>query len=149
MGNHGRKRRPAWTADQDRQPRRREALRCCVIERRRRCLHRPADFGFWFICTAELAKRAAQRRTVVLDRYARQILQTIERDGFYVRVPAGKEFYLYLTQTLDRADAKIGGTAISPAEVEAHADQVSRSSALARRGGIRRNQHPALDLTNQ
>jgi hypothetical protein len=27
-----------------------------------------------------------------LDRYARQILQTIERDGFYVRVPAGKEF---------------------------------------------------------
>ena len=89
-------------------------------------------------------------RSSVLDRYARQILQTIERDGFYVRVPAGKEFYLYLTQTLDRADAKIGGTAISPAEVEAHAAQKYhdlRLWHLAR--AIRRNQHPALDLTNQ
>jgi hypothetical protein len=46
----------------------------------------------------------------VLDRYAQQILQTIERDGFYVRVPAGKQFYLYVTQTIDEEDAKIGGT---------------------------------------
>ena len=46
----------------------------------------------------------------VLDRYAQQILQTIERDGFYVRVPAGKQFYLYITQTIDEQDAKIGGT---------------------------------------
>ncbi|MDQ6911256.1 MAG: TrbI/VirB10 family protein [Verrucomicrobiota bacterium] len=46
----------------------------------------------------------------VLDRYAQQILQTIERDGFYVRVPAGKQFYLYITQTVDEEDAKIGGT---------------------------------------
>lgn len=45
----------------------------------------------------------------VLDRYAEQILTTIERDGFYVRVPAGKQFYLYVTQTLDQQDAKIGG----------------------------------------
>jgi hypothetical protein len=50
----------------------------------------------------------------VLDRYAQQIQQSIERDGFYVRVPAGKQFYLYVTQTLDRADAKFGdGKAIS------------------------------------
>ena len=46
----------------------------------------------------------------VLDRYAQQILQAIERDGFYVRVPAGKQFYLYITQTVDEQDAKIGGT---------------------------------------
>ncbi len=46
----------------------------------------------------------------VLDRYAQQILQTIERDGFYVRVPAGKQFYLYVTQTIDEDDAKVGGT---------------------------------------
>ncbi len=44
----------------------------------------------------------------VLDRYAQQILQAIERDGFYVRVPAGKQFYLYITQTVDEQDAKIG-----------------------------------------
>src|SRR5438034_11320233 len=46
----------------------------------------------------------------VLDRYAQQILQTIERDGFYVRVPAGKQFYLYITQTVDEQAAKIGVT---------------------------------------
>ncbi|MBV9009136.1 MAG: TrbI/VirB10 family protein [Verrucomicrobia bacterium] len=46
----------------------------------------------------------------VLDRYAQQILTAIERDGFYVRVPAGKQFYLYITQTVDEEDAKIGGT---------------------------------------
>jgi hypothetical protein len=56
----------------------------------------------------------------VLDRYAQQILTSIERDGFYVRVPAGKQFYLYVTQTLDQDDAKIGGTlsqqVISPSD---------------------------------
>ncbi len=46
----------------------------------------------------------------VLDRYAQQILTAIERDGFYVRVPAGKQFYLYVTQTVDEEDAKIDGT---------------------------------------
>jgi len=46
----------------------------------------------------------------VLGTYAQQILDTIQRDGFYVRVPAGKEFYLYVTQTIDKSDAIIGGT---------------------------------------
>jgi hypothetical protein len=46
----------------------------------------------------------------VLQHYAEQIQNTIERDGFYVRVPAGKQFYLYVTQTLDKEDAKIGGS---------------------------------------
>ena len=46
----------------------------------------------------------------VLEHYAQQIQQTIDRDGFYVRVPAGKQFYLYVTETLDKADAKIGGS---------------------------------------
>ena len=52
----------------------------------------------------------------VLDRYAQQILTAIERDGFYVRVPAGKQFYLYVTQTLDQGDAKIGGSAVKDAD---------------------------------
>ena len=50
----------------------------------------------------------------VLDRYAQQILTSIERDGFYVRVPAGKQFYLYLTQTLDQGEARIGGALAPP-----------------------------------
>jgi hypothetical protein len=55
----------------------------------------------------------------VLDRYAQQILTTIERDGFYVRVPAGKQFYLYVTQALDQDDAKIGGTIAAQAPAPA------------------------------
>lgn len=39
----------------------------------------------------------------VLNAYARQIQETITRDGFFVRVPAGKQFYLYVTETIDQA----------------------------------------------
>ena len=49
----------------------------------------------------------------VLDAYAKQILDTIQRDGFYVRVAAGKQFYLYVTQTIDRSKAVIGGTRLA------------------------------------
>ena len=41
----------------------------------------------------------------VLREYANQIRQSIERDGIYVRVPAGKPFYLYVTQKLERSAA--------------------------------------------
>lgn len=44
----------------------------------------------------------------VLGAYAKQIYDSIQRDGFYVRVPAGKQFYLYVTQTIDRSDAAVG-----------------------------------------
>ena len=49
----------------------------------------------------------------VLNTYAKQIFETIQRDGFYVRVAAGKQFYLYVTQTLDRSKAVIGGTRLA------------------------------------
>jgi len=45
----------------------------------------------------------------VLDRYADQIAQTIERDGFFVRVPAGKQYYVYCTEAIDLNKAKAGG----------------------------------------
>ena len=64
----------------------------------------------------------------VLDRYAQQILTAIERDGFYVRVPAGKQFYLYITQTVDEDDAKIGGTMTAALHA---ADAVSPTPAPA------------------
>ena len=47
-----------------------------------------------------------------LQTYAQQILDSIQKNGFYVRVPSGKQFYLYVLQTIDRADASLGGTAI-------------------------------------
>lgn len=67
----------------------------------------------------------------VLDRYAQQILTAIERDGFYVRVPAGKQFYLYITQTVDEEDAKIGGTmtaALHAAETATPTPSAARST---------------------
>ena len=45
----------------------------------------------------------------VLQTYAQQILDSIQKNGFYVRVPSGKQFYLYVLQTVDRADASFGG----------------------------------------
>ena len=47
----------------------------------------------------------------MLSVYAQRIYDAIQRDGFYVRVPSGKQFYLYVLQTIDRADAMIGGSA--------------------------------------
>jgi hypothetical protein len=44
----------------------------------------------------------------VLGAYAQQIYNSIQQDGFYVRVPAGQQFYLYVTQTIDRTDAALG-----------------------------------------
>lgn len=62
----------------------------------------------------------------VLAAYAKQIYQFIQRDGFYVRVPAGKQFYLYVTQTIDQDEATIGGTRLS--EIEPEADHAAAAT---------------------
>jgi hypothetical protein len=49
---------------------------------------------------------------VVLQTYAQQIYDSIQKNGFYVRVPSGKQFYLYVLQTIDRADATFGGVGL-------------------------------------
>lgn len=50
----------------------------------------------------------------VLGAYAKQIYDSIQQNGFYVRVPAGKQFYLYATQTIDRNDAAAGESSSQP-----------------------------------
>src|SRR6266705_2283730 len=89
-----------------------------------------SPFGTFALPTLQNAP--LQGAQSVLDRYAQQILQTIERDGFYVRVPAGKQFYLYITQTVDEQDAKIGGTltasSLPPAESPSPSPTSQRSS---------------------
>jgi hypothetical protein len=50
---------------------------------------------------ASTARNAALAGTsAVLREYAQQLREAIARDGFYLRVPAGKAFYLYVTQPL-------------------------------------------------
>ena len=44
----------------------------------------------------------------VLNQYAERVLDGIARDGFFTRVPAGTQFYVYVTQTLDVAKAHLG-----------------------------------------
>jgi hypothetical protein len=43
-----------------------------------------------------------------VDRYAQTILDAIEKDGFFIRVPAAKRFYVYVTETIDLAKARVG-----------------------------------------
>jgi hypothetical protein len=68
----------------------------------------PTLFGARAVPSLQNAPLAGAQQ--VLSTYAKQILDTIQRDGFYVRVPAGKQFYLYATQTIDKEKAVIGGT---------------------------------------
>ena len=49
---------------------------------------------------ASTARNASLAGTsAILREYAQQLRDAIARDGFYVRVPAGKAFYLYVTQS--------------------------------------------------
>ena len=51
---------------------------------------------------------ALQGTSAVLNQYAQQIADSIKRDGFFVRVAAGKQFYLYVEQTIDLDKARRG-----------------------------------------
>jgi len=57
-----------------------------------------------------------QGAQAVLQTYAQQIYDSIQKNGFYVRVPSGKQFYLYVLQTIDRADAAYGGVNLNEDE---------------------------------
>jgi hypothetical protein len=59
--------------------------------------------GVTQISTGSARNAGLQGTADVLNANARQIQEAIARDGFYVRVPAGKQFYLYVTQTIDQA----------------------------------------------
>jgi hypothetical protein len=42
--------------------------------------------------------------------YAQQVADAVKREGIFIRVPAGTDFYLYVTQTLDAGQARVGAT---------------------------------------
>lgn len=65
----------------------------------------------------------------VMNRYSQQILETIQREGIYVRVPAGKEMYLYITTTIDLANAKKGNLrAAMPPQPFTHLNVINSKS---------------------
>jgi hypothetical protein len=52
----------------------------------------------------------------VFDLYAQRTLHDIEQNGYFVRVPAGKEFYVYVGEAIDPAKAKIAGTKVEASQ---------------------------------
>jgi type F conjugative transfer system protein TrbI len=89
----------------------------------------------------------------VLDRYADQIAQTIERDGFFVRVPAGKQYYVYCTEAIDLSKAKVGGDdereARRLADLAQKAQEQARKALPADAANLLNPLLPALGSKNQ
>jgi hypothetical protein len=77
------------------------------------------------INSPSLANAPFEGAQKVLSIYAQRIYDAIQKDGFYVRVPSGKQFYLYVLQTIDRADAAVGGSAKAFAEEDKTAPTAS------------------------
>jgi hypothetical protein len=45
----------------------------------------------------------------VFDLYAQRTLKEIEENGYFVRVAAGKEFYVYVLESVNPHDANVAG----------------------------------------
>ena len=50
----------------------------------------------------------------VFDLYAKRTLKDIEENGYFVRVSAGKEFYVYVLESVDPQKANFAGTRVPP-----------------------------------
>jgi hypothetical protein len=72
----------------------------------------------------------AQGSQNVLDLYAQQILQAIQRDGTFVRVQAGKQFYVYIRQVIDLNRATIGGDAVRDRMKKEYLEQRSEEEKI-------------------
>jgi hypothetical protein len=69
-----------------------------------------------------------QGSSEVMERYAERILELIERDGAYVRVPAGKQFYVYIRQPVLMREATLGAT-LAEQEVAQPTDELALKQA--------------------
>ena len=65
----------------------------------------------------------------VFELYAQRVLRDIEENGYYVRVAAGKEFYVYVLEAIDPTKANIAGTRHQAAAKEVPAVPPSTTSA--------------------
>ncbi len=59
--------------------------------------------------TGSLANGAREGTGAVFDLYAQRTLKDIEQNGYFVRVPAGKEFYVYVAESVDPEKARMAG----------------------------------------
>lgn len=59
---------------------------------------------------AYVAAPAAQGISSVMQQYAQQVMESIQKDGFFIRIPAGKKFKLYIDQDIQTGLAKQGAS---------------------------------------
>jgi hypothetical protein len=59
--------------------------------------------------TGSLSNGAREGVAEVFDMYAHRTLKDIEQNGYFVRVPAGKEFYVYVAEPVDPDKARVAG----------------------------------------
>ena len=84
-----------------------------------------------------LQSGALQGSREVMEKYAERILELIERDGAYVRVPAGKQFYVYIRQPVLMREAKLGATLAAKSVPDAPTDlDLKQAKIEARRREI-------------
>jgi hypothetical protein len=72
-----------------------------------------------------LSNGAREGAANVFDLYAQRTLRDIEQNGYFVRVAAGKEFYVYVGEAIDPAKAKIAGTKVEPPQTPPPASPTS------------------------
>ncbi len=58
--------------------------------------------------------------------YAQRTLRDLEENGYFVRVPAGKEFYVYVLHSIDPSRATAAGAADSTTNLPALAQAKTR-----------------------
>jgi hypothetical protein len=71
-----------------------------------------AQTPFGTTITGSLSSGVREGVGEVFELYAHRTLREIEENGYFVRVPAGKEFYVYVVESVDPAEARIAGTKI-------------------------------------
>jgi hypothetical protein len=86
-----------------------------------------------------------------LDRYAEQIASSIERDGFFVRVPAGKQFYVYCTEAIDLSKAVVAADDVRAAREDADFAKQQQRSEVRRALPVNPNEliNPLLPALGQ
>lgn len=57
----------------------------------------------------------------VMDEFANRIRKQLDEEGCFVSVPAGRDFYVYVPQTIDLSAARQGGIAATPDNSPSHA----------------------------
>ncbi len=72
--------------------------------------------GFGTTITGSISNGVREGAGEVFDLYAQRTLRDIERNGYFVRVAAGKEFYVYVLETVNPENAKVAGARVQDRE---------------------------------